>query len=123
MRDNCTRSCCRQHTAQRVVLILGTLVAGAAAALAQERAPVPDDAARAKVRELIRQIYGPQYDEVKTSAEKTALAKEMLDKAAKTKDDPTSHFVLLRVARDMAVEAGDAKTSLEAVDQIARTYP
>ena len=120
MRDNCC--CSRQRTAQRVVWGVAVLVAGTAAALAQQKAPVPDDAAQAKARELIRQIYGPQHDEAKNSVEKTALAKKMLKQAADDKGDPANHFVLLQVARDMAVQAGDANTALEAVDQIARTY-
>ncbi|NQT14659.1 MAG: PD40 domain-containing protein, partial [Planctomycetes bacterium] len=119
-----TDSCCRsvQRTAQRVVWAVVVLAAGTAAALAQQKAPVPDDAAQAKARELIRQIYGPQHDEAKNSVEKTALAKKMLNEAADDRDDPANHFVLLQVARDMAVQAADANTAMAAVDQIARTY-
>ncbi len=122
MRDNCIRFCCAQRTAGRVVLLLGTLVAAAAVALAEERAPVPDDAAQAKALELVHEVYGRQSDEAMSSAEKAAVAKEMLDEAAQSKDDPASHFVLLGVARDMAVEAGEAGIALQAVDEITRAY-
>lgn len=87
MGDNCFRYCTSQRTAQRLVWGVVVLVTATAAAPALERTPVPDDTAQAKARELIREIYGPQYDEAKTSAEKTALAKQMLDQAAKTKGD------------------------------------
>ena len=105
-----------------VAYLEGSTTAATAAVFAQGRSPVPDDAAQAKARDLVHEIYGPQYDEAKTSTEKSALARKMLNQAAKTKGDPVSYFVLLRIARDMAIQAGDPHTSLEAVDQIARTY-
>ena len=122
MRDNLICYDVAKRDSQRIVLVVVTLVVGTAAVLAQERARVPDEAAQAKARELIRQIYELQYDATKTSAEKTALARKMLDQAAKTKKDPASHFVLLQVAKGMAVQAGDVDTALDAVDRIAQTY-
>jgi len=122
MRDHCIRSRRIQRTAQRAVLVLGTLVAATTGALAQERAPVPDGAAQATARELVREIFGSQYDAARNSAEKAAVAQKMLDLAGKTKDDPASRFVLLWVARDIAIEAGEAKDALKAVDEITRAY-
>ena len=114
--------CSAKRTTQRVVLVVVVLVAGTAAAFAQGRAPAPDGAALSTAQGLLREVYGKEYDEAKTSGEKTALAKKMLDQAAKTKGDPASHFVLLRVAKDVAVAAGDVETAFEAVNQIVATY-
>lgn len=107
---------------KRVFLTGFVFLAIAATASAQGKGPVPEHDVQAKAKELIRQIFGPQYEKAKTSDEKTALAKKMLDEAAKLKDDPASHFVLLRATRDVAAQAGNAELSLEVVDQIAATF-
>ncbi len=116
--------CCRylQRVAHRVVLVVVFLVAGTAAALAQGRAPVPDADARAEAAKLVRELFEQEYESAKTPAKQTALAEKLLEEAARSRDDATAYFVILRVARDMAVQAGDAKTALEAVDRIAGRY-
>ena len=38
---------------------------------------------------------------------KSILAKKMIDTARNTADDPAARYVLLRVARDIGVQAGD----------------
>ena len=111
-----------QRLAQRVVLVVVVLVAGAAAALAQPRAPLPDAPAQARAQQLLRDVYGKEYDAAKTSKQKTELAKKLLDQAAKSKGDPASHFVLLRVAKEVAVLGADGETALEAVERMVATY-
>lgn len=111
-----------QRAVQRVVLVVVVLVAGTGVAFAQGRAAVPDDAAQSKARELLQELYGKEFESAQASAQKTALAKKMLGQAAETKGDPASHFVLLRVAKDVAVLAGDVETALGAVNRIAAIY-
>ena len=111
-----------QRPTQRTVLAVVVLMAGATAGLAQGKAPVPDTKVQARAQELIRDIYGKKYDAAKTSKQKTDLAKKLLDQAAESKGDPGSHFVLLRVAKDVAVLAADAETALDAVNRIVATY-
>ena len=113
---------CPKRTAPEILLVAAAMLAGAAAALAQEKKPLPDAAAQKHARELLRDLYGQEREAAKTSAEKTELAKKLLDQAAKTQDDPASHFVLLQTAKDVAADAGDAETALEAVGQIVRAY-
>ena len=122
MGKNEIRSRCEQRSAQRMVLVVMVLVAGATAALAQGKAPVPDAAAQKRAQGLLRDVYGKEYDAAKTSKQKTELAKKLLDQAAKSKADSASHFVLLRVAKEMAVLGADAETALEAVERIVATY-
>jgi len=111
-----------QRTVQRALLVVIVFAAGTAIALAQEKAPVPDDDAQAKSRELIRQIYWPDYEKAKSLGEKAAVARKMLGQAAEAKGDPANHFVLLQVARTMAIQAADVATALDAVGQTGRHY-
>lgn len=116
---------CRRYgrrPAQRAVLVIAVLVAGAPTALAQARAPVPAAAARARAQELFREVYGKEYDAAKTSEQKTELAEKLLDQAAESKGDPASHFVLLRVAKEVAVLGADGETALEAVERMVAAY-
>lgn len=115
----------RKFSTGRVLLTLAVLLMQAHVILAEERdgvVAVPDEAAQARALALVREVYEEDYQTAKTSADKTALAKKMIDQAAETVDDPVARFVLLRVARDMASKAGDADTAIDAVDRIARTY-
>ena len=45
-----------------------------------------------------------------------------MDQAAKSKGDPVGRFVLLRVARDVAILAGDADTAMGAVERMVAAY-
>ena len=107
---------------QRAILLAVGLWAVAAAAGAQPRKPLPDDAAQKRALGLLHDVYGEEYDAAETSKQKTELANKLLDQAAKSQADPASHFVLLRVAKDVAVLAADAETALAAVNRIVATY-
>lgn len=107
-----------------VLRVLPLLVVGlcAAATPAHERALVPDAAAQAKAQELFREVYGKEYDAATSDAKKAELARKLLDQAAKDTADPAAHFVLLRIAKSIAVLAGDVETAVEAVDRLVSTY-
>ena len=107
---------------KHVLLLMAVSLAFTGAAVAQQKAPVPDADAQAEPRQLVRDIYGDKYRRSETPGAKTALAREMLEAAARDKDGSASQFVLLKTAREVAAEAGDAATVLEAVDRTARTY-
>jgi formylglycine-generating enzyme required for sulfatase activity len=111
-----------EHPTRAALLVVVSLWAIAAAAWARDRKPLPDAAAQKRSLGLLHDVYGKEYDAAKTSKQKTELAKKLLDQAAKTEGDPASHFVLLRVAKEVAVLAADAETALEAVEQIVTTY-
>ena len=72
--------------------------------------------------DLIREVYKEEYGQAITAEKRTELAKKLLKKAEDTKDDPTNKFVLLRVVRDMAAQAGDVNTALQAVDEMAAEF-
>jgi hypothetical protein len=103
-----------EHPTRAALLVVVVLWAIAAAAWAQDRKPLPEAAAQKRALGLLHDVYGKEYEAAETSKEKTELAKKLLDQAAKTEADPASHFVLLRVAKDVAVLAADAETAMEA---------
>ena len=103
-------------------VIATVLLLGAASVSGQGKAPVPDDAAQTKAKELVREVYAKQYQAVKTPSEQLALAEKLLEQAAKTKTGTADHFVLLRIAQDVAALAANAEAALKAVRRIVDTY-
>ncbi len=117
--------CYFRHAVRSGLLIAAVLGAHAKALPAQDtdnRAPLPDAAEQKDVLALVREIHGKEYEGAKTSSQKHALAKTLLSEATESQEDPTGHFVLLRVARDLAVKAGETKTALQAVDEMAEGF-
>jgi len=111
--------CFPQRGVRQALVLIGVLLSGAATSLGEDRLPVPDAAAQAEAVKLIRELYEQDYKTAKTPPQQTALANKLIEQAAQNKDDATAYFVILRVAKDMAVQAGDAKTALDAVDRMA----
>lgn len=104
-------------------LVLLTACAPAwAAEAALQRLAVPSDAAQEEALKLVREVYKKEYATAKTAAEVLALARKMIDQAAKSTNDPAGCFVLLRTARDIAAKAGDAEVPLTAVEQMAGIF-
>ncbi len=102
-----------------IVLVL-TVVATPASS---GETPIPSDADQVHAQSLVRDIYKEEYSQAKTAEQKLALAKKLLDKANQTKDDPAAHYVLLRVARDLAVQAGYADVAMTAITKMAEGFP
>jgi len=99
----------------------GILLANCLPLVAQELAPVPADAAQQVAVKLIEEVYGKEHARAKTSTAKTAIANKLLKEAAAS-EDLTNRYVLLRVARDMATQAGDAETAVRAVEEIGKSF-
>ncbi|NQT17945.1 MAG: hypothetical protein HQ582_34655, partial [Planctomycetes bacterium] len=110
------------HCLRQALLLIVVFVLSSAVSFGQDRFPVPHADAQAEAIKLVRELYEREYEDAKTPAEQTALANKLFRQAAASKNDPTACFVILRVAKDMAVQAGDAETALEAVDRMAGTY-
>ena len=99
----------------------------ASAVFAQEgnvakKSPIPADTAQQEATKLIKEVYGEEYAEAKTLAAKQALAKKLLDKANENKGDMAATFVMLRLARDIATQAGDCDLAFQAIDQMVDLY-
>jgi hypothetical protein len=55
-------------------------------------------------------------------SERQVLARNLIGKASDTKEDPASQFMMLRVAKDIAVRARDGQTAFQAIDSITQTF-
>jgi len=89
---------------------------------AAEKAAVPDEAAEQAAKKMAGEIYGGRFALAKTAVDKTALAAEMIEAALKVQDGSPGQFVLLRIARDVALGAGDAPTALQAVQELVQRF-
>jgi hypothetical protein len=86
-----------------------------------DQSAIPSDAEQAKALELIREVYGKEWEVAKTSVQKDALATKLLQKADESTDD-TNRYVLLKVARDVAAQAGDADLAFRAIEAMSSQY-
>lgn len=84
--------------------------------------PLPDEAAQAKARMIVSEVYKSDYDKAKTPAQKIELATKLLKDGLATKDDIAARFVLFRIARDIAAQQGDLRTALEAISVIGKEF-
>ena len=86
------------------------------------RPPVPDADALAEAEKLFQEVYGEQREAATTAKERLALAQKLLSEAAKIRNEPASHFVLLRNAQQVAADAADAETALHAADRMIQAF-
>ncbi len=86
-----------------------------------KRHPVPEAKSLKDAEKQIRDLFKTEYAK-KTPVDRIALAKTLLQQAAKTLADPAATWVLCRDAQDLAVQAGDVQTALAAVDEMARAF-
>jgi hypothetical protein len=86
------------------------------------RAAVPDDAALTKASKAVSDIYAAEHDAARTAAQKVTLAKKLLEQAAATRKDPAAYYVLLKSARDLANQAGDATLAFQAIDEMSAAF-
>lgn len=85
------------------------------------RLPVPDASSQKEAEKSIKDLFKAEYAK-KTAADRQALAVALLDQVSRTADDPAGRWVLYREAQDAAIQAGDPKTALAAVDGAARVF-
>jgi hypothetical protein len=88
---------------------------------AEDKRPVPSEAEQAEPLKLLREIFGSQYAAAKTAEDRQALAREILQRSAEV-EDPVNRYVMLRVAKDIAVQAAAADLIVETIDRIADRY-
>jgi len=105
-----------------VLMLVAAFLATRAGRAAEARVTVPGEAAQAAARKTINEVFGKQWEAARTSAARQALAASLLEQAGKLADDPAGQFVLLEMARDMAVRGDDPTTALAAADALAATF-
>jgi formylglycine-generating enzyme required for sulfatase activity len=83
------------------------------------RGVVPESAQQREAEIAIRKNYA--LDQAKTPKDKSELARTLL-RAATSGSKDVELYVLLRLARALAVQGGDARTALEAIDAVASGF-
>jgi len=89
---------------------------------ADDKPPIPSGAALDEALKLVRDVYGEEYARAESTEEKTAFAEKLLKAASESKQGTANHYALLRVAWDVATQAGDAKVAMQTTDAIANAY-
>ncbi|MFA6046997.1 MAG: hypothetical protein WC718_18590, partial [Phycisphaerales bacterium] len=84
--------------------------------------PVPDAKALEEGVKIAREAYQADYARAETPLARRELAKKILQQALENKEDPVARFVLLRLARDIAVHAEDTGLASEAIDRLAEGF-
>jgi hypothetical protein len=107
---------------RHVLLVPVFLIASCLAAMdesaARPKTPVPDAAAQQTAKKAAGELFADRFKQAKTTAEKTALATDMMDAASKVQAGSADQYVLLKIARDVAAGTGDAATALQAVERL-----
>jgi hypothetical protein len=89
---------------------------------ADSRSPVPDDDAQMKGLMIIKEVYGDEYESARTAEQKRALARKLFAKAVESGNDATTKYLLLRLAKDVAIQAVDGQTALAAVEKMTDVF-
>jgi hypothetical protein len=114
----------------RIAILLGLtflgLILQPASFSAGEEPPnkvaVPGANAQAEARKLVKEVYGKELAGAKTTDQKKALAEKLFQLAKENRNDLTGRFVLLRFAKDIAVQAADCETALMAIEEMVGSF-
>ncbi len=106
---------------RRHAVWLTVISAATAPSFCQDNAPIPSEPAQQQALTLIKEVYGREWEAAKSLAQKQALAKKLLERANQS-TDTANRYVLLKVARDVAAQAGDAELAFRAIDTMASRY-
>ncbi|MCY2927800.1 MAG: discoidin domain-containing protein [Planctomycetota bacterium] len=120
----------------RLLGCLLTLALAAAAAFSQEaepasapasapapaKTPAPSPAALKAAAKLANEIYAAELAKAKTVPDRVALGKKLLQAGAGAQGDEPGRFVLLGLAADVAVQAGDIETAFAAAEELGRGF-
>ena len=87
-----------------------------------QKLPVPSTAEEAQAMKLVKSIFQEDYENARTPEQKAALVKRLRNVAAKTKDDPAPKYALLKVARQVAIQAGNVELTESVVADMASQY-
>lgn len=108
-------------------LLALTVVLSCGAVMADESSsgpqlPVPNSTAQTRARNQIREEHRADFAK-RNAADQLALAHQLQEEAAAAgHDDPTRQYVLLREAREAAVNAGDFDAAFSIIKDTARSF-
>ena len=104
------------------IVFLASCIATAGELAAQPKTPVPDAQAQQTAKKAAGELFADRFTQAKTTAEKTALATDMMDAAGKVQAGSADQYVLLKIALDVAAGTGDAATALQAVERLLEQF-
>ncbi|MGQ9576291.1 MAG: hypothetical protein ACUVUC_13330 [Thermoguttaceae bacterium] len=104
------------------LVVAGVLEVQVFAQKSLTRSPIPDAAAQEKALAAVRGLYGSELDKAKSIEQRSALAGKLLAAAPKAPRGSPERFVLLKLARDLALEAGSAELALQAGQDMADQF-
>lgn len=87
-----------------------------------KKPPAPDDDAQREAEKKVRGVFEKDIADAKTPDKKLALAKKLEKQAEQTGDDPAVRFVLLKMAMDLCVAAGNLPRAVALVDTLAGQF-
>lgn len=87
-----------------------------------DRVAVPTAAAQDEAMKLARDLYREEFSKSKTADEKLTLAKKLLAQAEASTSADAGTFVLLRLAKEIALQASNGETAFAAIDLMAERY-
>jgi hypothetical protein len=90
--------------------------------VADQRLPVPDEAARSQARTEIRSLYEEEYRLARQPVAKVDLARKLMAVVSPEADDPLGMYALLEEARSLAMEARDGELAISIVEELARRF-
>jgi hypothetical protein len=85
------------------------------------RHPVPNSSKQSPVLREIREQYKSEYAD-RDATSQLQLARTFRKEAADSPDDPVRQFVLLREARELAINGGDLDEAFGIIDDMAKTF-
>lgn len=89
---------------------------------ADKRLPVPVEKELAAAEKKVAELYDPQWKSAKDLAERLAAARKLYGDGARTNDNPTLRYALLREASRRAIGLGEAATVYDAIDRLGRDF-
>src|SRR6476646_5431645 len=99
-----------------LVLLLASL-----AHAQEQRQPVPNSGKQGPVLYKLKTDYKAEYAK-KEAADQLALATTFLKQAREPNTDPVKKYVLLREARELAVNGGDLNVAFDAINEMAKDF-
>lgn len=104
------------------IVILASCIAAVGELAAQPKTPIPNADAQQAATKAAGELFAERFKQAKTTAEKTALATDMMSAAGKVQAGSPDQYVLLKIARDMAAGTGDAATALQAAERLLEQF-
>jgi hypothetical protein len=109
----------RQSVISAVVLLLACSFSSGQTQI--ERLPIPKSPEQVKAEHFVKLHYATQYAQ-HDAAGQLALSHQLRDEINQYADDGPTRFVMLREARELALDGGDLDAALAAINEMGRIF-